>query len=298
MIAKTFSTTSVQNTHAYISNPSKGYWLGSNLMFDTKDSKRVAAEFNEIRNDKMTGKEGLHIVLAFSPDDKIKSGSEEDILESFIKEYGIEDHQWVAFEHTDKAHYHIHILANKINSIDRSRFHQPQHMELKRICRKLEKEYGLRSISNTKTINNSRRQELRNILEGVIPRCNDMKTLEGELSKVGIKMITGRGVVFVDKRTGAKLKGSSIGRSYSLQNLKKRLGGENSIPKSERRYSYEVENSRQSSKDQTETLITSRDMSGLLSGGLIGGSGNDPLEESMVKKKKKKRPIRDQGMSR
>ncbi len=90
---------------------------------DTK--KKAKADFRAWAsvNPKLA-KNVLHIPLSFSPQDKQKliddPGLKERIIERYIevmseKGYSLNKTQYIAIEHNDTKHPHIHLVFNRIN---------------------------------------------------------------------------------------------------------------------------------------------------------------------------------------
>jgi hypothetical protein len=57
------------------------------------------------------------------------------------------------------------------------------------------------------------------LTEGV----KDLKSLQHQLLKVGVKSFTQRGITFLDKHSGVQFKGSKLGKGYSLGAIEKRI---------------------------------------------------------------------------
>lgn len=165
----------------------------------------------------------------------------EKLAMAFSKDFGFEENQLVVFKHTDKSHPHIHIVGNRINvkgvTTAKDSF---SHLRTGDFCRKMELELGLTIVPNMKALlpaeerkNTFSQSKLADSIRAKIDnRIPYVKTLEGlkkSLAQDGIKMYIGRGVSFLDKKTGASLKGSELGREYSLMNLEKRLVFENQL---------------------------------------------------------------------
>ena len=61
-----------------------------------------------------------------------------------------EDHQWVAYRHTDAEHEHIHIIASRINLVDGHAQNQKQdYYRSQEVIRELEKEFGLKQVQSS-----------------------------------------------------------------------------------------------------------------------------------------------------
>lgn len=167
----------------------------------------------------------------------------EKLAMAFSKDFGFEENQLVVFKHTDKSHPHIHIVGNRINvkgvTTAKDSF---SHLRTGDFSRKMELTLGLTIVPNMKALLPAEERKnafsqskladsIRAKIDRRIRRITYVKTLEGlkkSLSQDGVKMYIGRGVSFLDKKTGASFKGSELGREYSLMNLEKRLALENS----------------------------------------------------------------------
>ncbi|HRI21277.1 MAG TPA: relaxase/mobilization nuclease domain-containing protein, partial [Panacibacter sp.] len=77
--------------------------------------KELLKQFNEVRqlNTKLA-KPVLHITLSFAPGEQLPKSKLIEICEQCAKDMGFENNQYVAIEHKDAAHLHIHIVANRI----------------------------------------------------------------------------------------------------------------------------------------------------------------------------------------
>ncbi len=88
---------------------------------------------------------------------------------------------------------------------------------------KIRKHYIYRTteeLSTNKHINRVRKIiDKALIAEGV----NDIKTLQHEVLKSGIKSFTQRGIFFIDNYSGVQFKGSALGKEYSLKSLERRI---------------------------------------------------------------------------
>lgn len=76
-----------------------------------KTIRELSAEFGLIRKMRPTlGRAIAHISLSLPPSDRRPSASEwSEVAETFIREMGFDDCPWVAFEHCDTEHHHIHL---------------------------------------------------------------------------------------------------------------------------------------------------------------------------------------------
>tara|TARA_R110002020_G_scaffold282702_7_gene498364 strand:- start:484 stop:1353 length:870 start_codon:yes stop_codon:yes gene_type:complete len=165
-----------------------------------------------------------HIILSFPQEDKIDMKKADNILQDFMEQLVGRGQMWVAYEHFDRDHQHYHIALNRIQmdgTLLSDSYSLRRAME---ISRDLEEKYGLRRLSSSKHKNESIRiGGLRELLVKVLRTAGNMEDFKIQLGREGIKVMTGRGIVFIDGQTGAKIKGSAIGREFSLANIEKVL---------------------------------------------------------------------------
>lgn len=162
-------------------------------------------------------------------DDKIRQ-----ITAEFAKDFGFEQNQMLVFRHTDTAHAHFHVVANRINYNGKNTAeHFNNYARTGKFCRRIELELGL-SITPEMHLTDENRQEnrqtnkailkLKELIDQHLPIVKTYDELKSKLEKQGYRTYLGRGIAFINSKNGMKLKGSQIGREYSLANLERRLG--------------------------------------------------------------------------
>jgi len=175
-----------------------------------------------------------HQSFSFPPgenpgDDKIRQ-----ITAEFAKDFGFEQNQMLVFRHTDTMHAHFHLVANRINYNGKNTAdHFNNYARTGKFCRRIELELGL-SITPEMHLTDDNKQEnrqtnkailrLKEMIDQQLPAVKSVEELKSQLEKQGYKTYLGRGIAFMNLKNGMKLKGSQIGREYSLANLEKRLG--------------------------------------------------------------------------
>jgi Holliday junction resolvase RusA-like endonuclease len=188
---------------------------------------------NRDRNTKLN-KFVWHQSFSFPPgenpgDDKIR-----EITAEFARDFGFEQNQMIVFRHADTAHAHFHVVANRINYNGKNTAdHFNNYARTGKFCRRIELELGL-SITPEMHLTDENRQEsrqtnkailnLKELIDQQMPTVKTFDELKSKLEKHGYKTYLGRGIAFMNTKNGMKLKGSQIGREYSLANLEKRLG--------------------------------------------------------------------------
>jgi hypothetical protein len=184
-----------------------------------------------------------HQSFSFPPGENPGNEKITQIAMEFAKDFGFEDNQMAVFLHTDKAHRHFHIAANRINYNGKNTAdHFNNYARVGKFCRKMELELGLQITPEMHlTAENKERPrqtadqallKLKNTIDSILPNVSTMQQLSTELQKQGVKTFIKRGVTFINNANGMKVKGSDVGREYSLANLEKRVGEVQSLEKS------------------------------------------------------------------
>ena len=66
--------------------------------------------------------------------------------------------------------------------------------------------------------------KLKELIDHNLSKVRSLQELKEKLRQQNYQTYLGRGIAFVNTKNGTKIKGSEIGREYSLANLEKRLG--------------------------------------------------------------------------
>lgn len=140
-----------------------------------KTIRELSAEFGLIRKMRPTlGRAIAHISLSLPPSDRRPSASEwSEVAETFIREMGFDDCPWVAFEHCDTEHHHIHLAISRIRANgtvvpDAGDFRRAQA-----ISRQLEKAYNFLAVSSQKSPTTKRRSKMKNKADRLIAEAAD-----------------------------------------------------------------------------------------------------------------------------
>jgi hypothetical protein len=84
-------------------------------MLATANSANALKEAAGIKKGKAVKNTVYHYSLNFHPDDPLTPEIQRAAVEGSLKALGLDDHQALAVEHTDKAHNHIHVMVNLID---------------------------------------------------------------------------------------------------------------------------------------------------------------------------------------
>jgi hypothetical protein len=85
------------------------------LMLATANSANALKEASGIKKGRAVKNTVHHYSINFNPDDEVTPEIMAKAVCESLAVYGMEDHQALAVEHTDKAHRHVHVMVNLID---------------------------------------------------------------------------------------------------------------------------------------------------------------------------------------
>lgn len=238
MISKPVPANSFYHTCRYISNK-----LCAELLIAEgvrgHDYKLMAEDFltqQQLRPDKKQA--CFHSILSFYPGEKPSDEIMMEIAIKYLKELCIVNTQYAISKHTDKAHLHLHIVANMVSNEGKAISDSWVGLRGKKIAQRLTQEYKLVPaieknirLTNLEALNHYEANKYKiyiAILES-LPHCRTMEELEIRLLKQGIETQykykgqtqEKQGVSF--KLENISFKGSQVDRKFSLSGLEKIL---------------------------------------------------------------------------
>jgi hypothetical protein len=291
------------------------------------DYKLMAEDFLRQQQTRPSkGKAVFHSILSFHPDEKPSDEVLKEIARKYLDRLGIVNTQFSVSKHTDKAHLHLHIVANLVDNNGKAISDSWIGLRGKKVAQELTKEYRLipaigKDLQRTHLDSLSKSEAIKyKIYKAIaqnITRSRNMEELEVRLQKLGIDVLykykgqtqEKQGISF--KMGSASFKGSQIDRKYSLAGLKKFIDLQQKTPTEQQillrsnsdrvfRKPPGVENSFQPAKNASSSQGLSGDSIGVVMSKLMGillqpgfdggGGGHETTPESYRKKKKKKRP--------
>lgn len=234
MIVKQIGCDNVKAGILYAGNKKDAQMIISNYCYGSP--RDIANQFLEVQEYNKTSAQknkSYHTVIGFSKEDieKITNKDKEQIVKSFAKKMGFENNQYVAYEHQDGNSPHFHFIGNRICNEGKSVSLSNNYYKHESFCRNQEKQYNLavvktkertKSAQQTQSLSNHRKIELKNLIDDAISISKSLEQFTSQMNKKNIKVLIGRGISFTD-RDNVNFKGSSIGRNYSLSNIKKAL---------------------------------------------------------------------------
>lgn len=224
MIAKIITGTNVRGLLQYLTSKDHEV-ITSNYVFPDSSPSEIAKEMRIVQELNSRCKKNLmHVVLSFPYHDKVDSEKLMNITEEFLEAFKADDCMSISYRHFDRSHPHVHVVINKIKFDGTVLSDSFSHIRAKKICRKIEQNYGLQKVSNIGAENeNSSIQNLQKQVDLAIENSVSFEEFIRWLERKKYRVLKGRGISFIDKKNGTKIKGSAIGRNYSLGSIKKRI---------------------------------------------------------------------------
>jgi hypothetical protein len=180
----------------------------------------------------------FHAALTFPPGEQVANDKLVEIGRKYLEKIGMVNTQYVFTKHSNKAHLHVHVIANRVNNdgeptgkgliIERSI----------KAAEELTREFGLRQERGKRLAAtrldalhepDAKRYRIYQAVQEVLPRCRGLDDLEKELLRKGITMRYRRnretgerqGVSF--RLENRSFKGSQVDNEYSLKGLERKL---------------------------------------------------------------------------
>ena len=120
-------TTHLKNALEYIQNPDKTEECvlvgGINCLPDT-----AFEQMEETKNifHKTGKRQGYHVIISFSPEEKVTAEQAMYVLEHFAKDVLGEDYEAVYVVHTDREHMHGHLIWNSVSMTTGKKYNSPK----------------------------------------------------------------------------------------------------------------------------------------------------------------------------
>lgn len=139
----------------------KGEILLTNKMIETLNGQYSVPQLMKsfepylIANQK-TEKHTLHISLNPDPRDHVSDQKYKEMAEQYIREMGYGDQPFVVFKHTDIDRSHIHIVSVCVDENGKKISDQFEKVRSMKICRELEKAFGLQPASEKQSHQNEK----------------------------------------------------------------------------------------------------------------------------------------------
>ncbi len=236
MISKSVSSRSFRNTSRYIAEKPGAEIILSEGVRD-HDYRLMADDFETQKELRPTKTRAcFHSILSFYPGEKPSDNLMKEIARRYLKELGIVNTQYVISKHTDRAHLHLHIVANMVNNNGKAISDSWIGLRGKKIAQRLTEEYKLvpaleknLKLTNLEALSQSEatKYQIYIAISENLPKCKTIEELEVRLLKLGIETQykykgqthEKQGVSF--KKDTVCFKGSQVDRKFSLAGLQK-----------------------------------------------------------------------------
>jgi len=154
MIAKIGRSSNLFGTLSYNNlkmEQEKGEILLTNKMIETADGKYSVAQLAKsfepyLLANRKTEKHTLHISLNPNPKDMVSDEQYREMAQQYMNEMGYGNQPFIVFKHTDIDRSHIHIVSVCIDEKGKKISDQFEKVRSMKICRELEKKFGLISV--------------------------------------------------------------------------------------------------------------------------------------------------------
>lgn len=180
----------------------------------------------------------FHAVLSFCPGEKPADELMVEIARKYLEKIGITDTQFAITKHTDKAHLHLHIIANMVDNQGKGIKDGWIGMKGKWAAQALTREYNLipaerkdLALTNLEALSEAEgnRYKIYMAIMQCLPVCRSLDELAARLKIQGIETIfkykgqteQRQGISF--RLSEDCFKGSKVDRKFSLANLEKTL---------------------------------------------------------------------------
>ncbi len=236
MISKILPANSFYHTCRYICNKAGA----EVLMVDGvrgHNYKLMAEDF--IRQQQMRSSRKLacfHGVLSFYPGESPSNELMREVSRKYLEQLGIVNTQYSVTKHTDRAHLHLHIVANMVDYDGKSISDSYLGLRGKKVAQQLTSDYKLIPAigknlikTNLENLNETEihRYKIYQAISESLPYCRNMDELERRILKAGIETLykfkgstqEKQGVSF--KLWEFSFKGSQVDRKFSYGNLQK-----------------------------------------------------------------------------
>ena len=145
MIAKAVKGASFKGAVSYDLDPEKGALLDTNMAGETPLNSRPSSRAIRDLRPGVT-KAVLHVSLSAAPGEQLSDEQWRDIGQQFRAGMDLDHNQYVLTRHTDTAHDHIHLVANRIDCEGQVVSDSHDYQRMHTLMREIERDYGLQEV--------------------------------------------------------------------------------------------------------------------------------------------------------
>ena len=147
MIGKISKGKNFSGVLKYVEQKHEARLIGGNML--GRNAYELAAQFrvSEALNDRVE-RPVFHASLSLPSREKLTDNQWSDLAQRYLEKMDFdEDHQWVAYRHSDTEHEHIHIIASRISVVDgHAATQEYDYYRSQEAIRELEKEFDLQPV--------------------------------------------------------------------------------------------------------------------------------------------------------
>jgi hypothetical protein len=248
----------------------------------------------------------LHITLSLAVGDQLTKDKVMELCEQCAREMGFENNQYIAVQHLDTNHMHLHIVANRIGFDQRTVSDSNNYKKIASYCRKMELKYKLTPVLSPRLFlskeqrliprNDKRKMQIRAHIQESLTVSRNYNEFERLMKEKKYQVIKARGIAFIDDKK-VYVKGSELG--YSLQTIgrileqnKLKLNRQNILQqKQQTTLSFnDLQSFKQ--KDEFNNNYPSKELSKIVDGLIKPEEDNTQLPYQLIHAKKKKKGLR------
>ena len=226
----------------YANNPKKARLIDSkNVRLDSNAA--IAVSMQGQADDKPGRKLSnpvYHISLNFAIEDKarLSDGLMSEIAREYMQRMGIVNTQYIVCRHTDTAHPHLHIVANRVDNNGNTISDRNDILCSVRICRELSEEYRLHIAKGKDKVRRDRlrgkdriKYRIHDAVKAALTTCRSWSELDKTLDRQGIQIrfrydiSRGRIIGISFTADGCTFSGSKIDRTMSYYAIDRQFVG-------------------------------------------------------------------------
>lgn len=156
MIGKTVRSGDFEKTVAYVLGKEEGTLILKQNLGVSDDPERIAGSMQICAAQSRTKTPVYHLIVSWDPADHVGHDSMKEVAKRLLNKLGLQEHQAVAVEHSDRDHPHMHVVTNRVHprhgerGMDGKKIHVwagwNDGEKIQEELRKMEREFGWRQV--------------------------------------------------------------------------------------------------------------------------------------------------------
>ncbi len=193
--------------------------------------EELAGQFGDVKvHNRRVKNSVFHLTLRPAPGDRLNPNQFREIGEACVKEFGLQDNQYLIVLHMDTQPPHLHIVANRVGYDGKVVSDSNSYQKMAEFCRKMEELYGLRKVLSPDKFlpkqqrhqprTDQRKQQLKQAIAKALEGTTHYEEFERKMKALGYDLQKGRGITIIDAQK-VRTKGSEVG--YPLGKIREIL---------------------------------------------------------------------------